>query len=139
MKIELILNIISLIISGFLGFFIKWLLDKRNEKETRTFERKEERYKKLLQLSIQLYREKDLNKLGKIKSELMYEYDFSWLYASDNVILKFDKFIESLRKETINSDDSMSLLAEAILQMRKDLGIKSKLISRDWKPMNPEK
>ncbi len=131
---EILVKIVAPITAGFLGFFIKWILDRLNNKETREFERKEERYKKLMLLSIQLYREKNSSKLTKIKSELMQEYDYSWLYASDNVIKKYGVFIDSLRTKNIDSEKSMSFLAEAIIQMRKDLGNKTKLTKNNWNP-----
>ena len=59
MKLEIILQVISLLISGFIGYMIKDFLSKKSEKETRLFERKEKRYKEIFGLLINFYREKE--------------------------------------------------------------------------------
>ena len=70
----------------------------------------------------------------------MKEYDFAWLYASDKVIRAINNFFDSISPDTnINSNTSMSLLFTIIIEMRKDLSIKSKLNVSDWKPRNPYK
>ena len=135
---EIIKIVISIIIGGFLGYYIKNLFIKLNEKETRYFERKEQRYQKILNSLLKLYREKDKEKLLQIKKELLFESDFSWLYASDEVIKALNVFFDKLSSINFNKDKAMQSLAEIVILMRQDLGNKkTKLSLKDWHPRNP--
>lgn len=122
-----------------MGYFIKARLDKQSEKERRYFERKEERYKKLLTLMISLYRTQDREKLRDIKRTFLTEYDQSWLYASDEVIRLLSQFIESLTPDQFNTKTAMALVGKTVIQMRKDLGYKNtKLTEGNWGPREHE-
>ncbi len=135
---EIIRLFISLIFGGLLGYSFKFFLQKINEKETRAFERKEQRYKEILNSLLKLYRENDKPKL-EIKKDLLFAYDFSWLYASDDVIKALDKLFIELSFKEFNKKKAMQLLAKVVILMRKDLGNKNtKLTINDWHPRNPE-
>ena len=137
MLLEIIRIIIPIVIGGFFGYYLKSLFIKNNEKETRSFERKEQRYQKILNSLLQLYREKNEKDLLKVKQELLFESDFSWLYASDEVIKALNIFFEKLSSVNFDKKNAMQSLATIVLLMRKDLGNKkSKLSLKDWRPRN---
>ncbi|MBI3578713.1 MAG: hypothetical protein HY089_04785 [Ignavibacteriales bacterium] len=137
MKIEILVQLLGIIVGGIVGYILKGFIDKHNEKETRFFERKEERYKILLELTIQIYREKEDRVLQKVKADFLRAYDFSWLYASDSVIKSIQQFIDSLRQGKIDTNRSMQLVGQIVIEMRNDLKNETRLTPLDWKPVNP--
>lgn len=115
--------------------YIASILRKKEEKETREYERKEKRYKEIIDDLVGfLDTEEPFSVLSK-KKKFLDEYRLSWLYASDNVVFQLNDFlikIEVKPGQPFDKEEAKKSMQELILVMRKDLGNKgSKLEHKD--------
>ncbi|PCJ25654.1 MAG: hypothetical protein COA97_07180 [Flavobacteriales bacterium] len=111
------LPVIAVVIS-ILGSTFLWSL---NQKETRKFElykRKEERYLSLLN-NLKGFYENSNN--SDLKNKFIDEFNNCWLYCPDSVIKKGREFLDSVSSDTQNKKDKQVILAEFVLEMRRDL------------------
>lgn len=115
------------VLSGFLGlllgYFLKAFLDKKNELEARKFDRKEEQYKKFLELALKGFCEGWIEK-GKDREFLLELNTNALLYASDNVIeaaYKFQYCFDKGKEKSFPRGESDKYLKELIMMIRKEL------------------
>src|SRR3990172_748917 len=130
MSLELILSILSVIgIGSILGAFFTYFWQKRKEIQLKENELKEKRYLCTLLLMYTYINPEELKGLNRIrpeiqnlddlKKELQTEWVNSWIFAGDDTIKSFKKFLESPNENNF---------AETVLSMRKELwNKKSKL------------
>jgi hypothetical protein len=127
MEFNYIIKIIPLLVGGGIaGYFIKYLLDKKSESETRIFQDKKDHYRTLI-LCIKSLSE-DESKHMKL---LLFEYMFLWLYAPDNVINSANKLLLGLKNNSDLKKIDKNILGELIVNIRLDMGIKTNLKSND--------
>lgn len=130
MPLETVLSLLSLIgVGGIVAAFFTYFWQKRKDILLKENELKEKRYLCILLLmyahidpkafeSLKPHRP-DIKSKDDLKRELNAEWVNSWIFASDDTIKSFKKF---LNEPTENS------FAETVLAMRKELwGKKSKL------------
>lgn len=122
-------EILNLLFGGVVGFWLKSVLDKRGEIETREYKAKETRYQKLLDLARVYYQEsqqveeqREIKQKQKFIRELQVD---AWLYASDNVLEKANLFLDQLdkeyRKKGGGGEKTANYLKEMAEEIRKDL------------------
>lgn len=126
MSLEFILPILSVIgIGGVLGAFFTYFWQKRKEIQLKENELKEKRYLCTLLLMYAYINPEELKSLKRIrpeiqnledlKRELQTEWVNSWIFAGDDTIKSFKKFLESPNENNF---------AETVLSMRKELWTK---------------
>lgn len=122
-ELELILSVLSVIgIGGIASAFFTYIWKKRKERQLKENELKERRYLCTLLLMYTFVRPKELDNLKQIipaiknqndlKRELQVEWVNSWIFASDNTITAFKKFLDAPSEETF---------AKTVLAMKKEL------------------
>lgn len=103
------------------GYFIKYILDKRGEAESRRFADKREHYRNLI-LAI-----KSLGEGGIDHEQLFwFERAFLWLYASDGVLQRANEVASRLRSSPADLNDA---LGDLMLAVRRDMGFKATKIT----------
>jgi hypothetical protein len=127
---ELILSILSAIgVSGIIAAFFTYFWQKRKEIQIKENELKEKRYLCILLLMYAFVNPQEFASLKRhrpelqtkddLRRELQLEWVNSWIYAGDDTIQSFKKFIENSNEDTF---------AQTILSMRHELwNKKSKL------------
>jgi Pyruvate/2-oxoacid:ferredoxin oxidoreductase delta subunit len=114
-----------------------WLLNERSKRKWEYFQRKEEKYKILLESLNAFYTTAQNPTTGR--SDFLNQLKQCWLYCPDEVILKINKFIDSISVDVTMSDEERKrLLGESILEIRKDMisnkvARKTKLSFSDFK------
>jgi hypothetical protein len=125
--------IIIAAIIAVVGYVIRTALDII----MREREQKEERYKGML-MSIKGFYE--FSKEPQLKEKFIEETTMAYLYASDKVIQKANKFLDMVKTESKPSsdEDKRKALATLIISMRKDLK-RQNCLNRSFKPGFPSK
>jgi hypothetical protein len=101
------------------GGVVGWLLNERRKRQSEEYIRREERYRALLLSLRGFYAGAEDHKL---KQEFTEQLSLSWLYCSDEVILRANALLQTLKAEVAATDDEKnSALAELIVEMRRDL------------------
>lgn len=115
--IQIVVPLLTLLLGGIGGYFVKYYLDKKSESETRAFKDKREHYRNLILC---------LKSLREGKSEhidlFFFEYSFIWLYAPDNVIRSANKLVEKLKTSRKLSLEDQKLVGELLVEIRRDIG-----------------
>lgn len=127
------------VISGLIGFFIKDLLDKNREVNTKNNDIKREMYKKFIDLIIDLFKGHKTNGDNKQKVVLnlvdkLYEFYKDYcLYSSPKVINSFGDFMQYLYQHPNDSKpkDIFRKLSKIIKNMRHELGLSNLGLGRD--------
>jgi hypothetical protein len=102
-----------------IGYFVKDYIDRRKATEAARIADRREHYRNLV-LCL-----KSIAEGQRDKDELLrFEYSFLWLYAPDAVIRSFNALLHQMRSEA-GRDRAASKAGELILEMRRDLGLKS--------------
>ena len=121
-----------LLTGGILGYFIQYILNKRQELISTNNEVKRENYKKFINLVIDIIAGDKINKKDPIERQeenLNKIYDFYKdyiLYASPNVINAFADWMQFIFKNNEDTKKNFLLLSNIIKQMRKELGLSNK-------------
>ena len=109
-----------------IGSVFIWSKTERNKKRQEIYQRKEERYARLIQTLGGFY---NVTEEGdKLIDSFLTEANLCWLYCSDNVIKKLTEFIRLMAKDEETEfksierkRDESKLIGELILEIRKDL------------------
>jgi len=123
MTIELVLSVLGVIgAGGVIAAFFTYFWQRKREIQIKENELKEKRYLCTLLLMYALVNPEeleklkrhrpDINSLDDLKSELQVEWVNSWIFAGDNTIQSFKRFIDDLNENTF---------AQTILSMRQEL------------------
>ena len=118
--IEIIKLAIPMIFGGgVLGYFLKALFEKRNERESREFIKKEQQYKNFLKLAVEGFFE-GWKKEGKDKDFLKELNTNALLYASDNVLEKAYNFQYCFdrNKSEFPKEESDKYFKELVISIR---------------------
>lgn len=102
---------------------IGWSLNEYFQRRWKRHKRKESRYITFLESSSGFYTNIDSKEEAKKKKNLfILQLRLAWLYCPDSVILKAQKFLQSVQTGACNSDEKKErALSEFVLEMRKDL------------------
>ena len=135
-----LLPLITGIAGTVFGFFVKYLLEPNQTKKKEQDSRKREVYENLINsMSIFI---SGRNQASDKQDLFLESYSRLWLWAPDHVIEKINIHLEdqidmanNKRKNAeIKDDDAKKSYTRAVIEMRKDLGYKSKhLTDSDFK------
>jgi len=115
--IQIVNPLLTIIVGGIGGYFVKYYLDKKSESETRAFKDKREHYRNLI------FCLKSLREGQSVNIDLFFfEYSFIWLYAPDNVILSANKLIEKVTTSKKLSLEDQQLVGDLLVEIRRDMG-----------------
>jgi hypothetical protein len=74
-----------------------------------------------------------------LKQAFLDQLNLSWIYCSDEVILKANEFLDSVKTQENNHLHSAQILGEFMLLVRKELGNCTNLQHSDFKINSPKK
>jgi hypothetical protein len=98
---------------------LAWLLNEASKRSWEQYKRKEERYQQLL-LTLRGYYPESGN-LEK-RQEFLDQVNLCWLYSPDNVILKANSFLNTVKTGTeANQSDRVKAAGELFVTIRNDL------------------
>ena len=110
-------------VGTFVGYFLKYYLDRLKELEISRRADRRDHYRNLILC---------LKSLGEGKRDndelLRFEYSFLWLYAPDSVIRPFNNLLLRLNSEG-DAPFVLSEIGTLILAMRRDLGFRRTQLS----------
>lgn len=125
------------IIGGFIGYFIKHFLDIRLSIKIEEHNKKREVYEDMID-SLNVFIS-GRNQSQEKKEKFLLAYSRLWLWAPDSVTKKVSQHLEEQVKITNNNNsiseaDLKKSYAEAVIEMRKDIGhVSTTLINEDYK------
>jgi hypothetical protein len=124
----------GLIVSGIIGYFIKYILDRRSEFITKNAEIKREAYSDSVDLMLAIISQ---SKLGEISQRDMLKnlndfYSKYILYASPKVVNSFGDYMQYIysHSEDMDSKTMMMLMTTVFRDMREDVGLSNKDIGK---------
>jgi hypothetical protein len=101
------------------GGAIGWLWSEHRKRQSEEYLRKEERYRLLLLSLRGFYIGAEDHAL---KQEFVDQLALSWLYCSDEVIIKANAFVLSMKPEAKGSEDTKNIALSALIgAIRRDL------------------
>ena len=117
---------------GVVGYFVKFYLEFRRLE----YERKEQRYIGILKTMYGFYVGSEDKEL---KQKFINELNLAYLYASDDVIKSAQEFFETIKVKPVPSSDTekKNALANLVMNMRKDLKMRTSLHASDFETWIP--
>ena len=137
MNNESIITILSILLpvgGAIVGYFIKFLIEKKKELTNEITKERREIYQQYVNLIIDIFGDSKFENKKNPKNNVVKElYDFYKkyiLYASPNVIIAFSNYFQLIYKHNhsnkIEPSIHLKYLTKIMLEMRKDLGLKNK-------------
>jgi len=124
-------EIIIIVVTVIAGL-ITWYLNQQSKLSYENYVRREQRFVALVSC-IHGFGEQTDNK--EMRDKFIKELDISWLYCSDEVILRAYKFLESVMKgSNVTEEQQQKAMGELMLAIRKDLIENKKLNKTNLKP-----
>ncbi|HLP53796.1 MAG TPA: hypothetical protein VK151_02165 [Fluviicola sp.] len=124
---------------GAIGYFIKYLIDLKNEKNLKVYAERRELYQNFVALIVSLNSENaEISESFRVKLNDFYSKYI--LYASPDVMNSFSKFIALLNSRDMHkiSNEFHDALSQVMLDMRKDLGLGNKKLANKGRDiLNP--
>lgn len=103
-----------------LGGAITWIANEWRKRRAALHERKEERYKELLQALHGFYGES--HDPTQVRAEFVSQLNVAWLYCPDHVIRKGYDFLDAAREDSkATASEKRQALGEFVLAARQDL------------------
>ena len=128
------------IIGGFIGYFIKYFLDRQKDFTSEIDRERRKHYQDFIDLIINLF-ETTKNKADEtipldFQSKLYNFYKKYMLYASPNVINNFSNLFQYIYTQEgegneLNSREILTKLSKVIKAMRSDLGLSNKGLGKN--------
>ena len=142
MKIETTLTILSIVlplIGAIVGYFIKFLIEKKKELTNEITKERREIYQQYVNLIIDILSDSKIEAKKRPKDYIIKElysfYKKYVLYASPNVIMAFSNYFQLIYKKNggskIETNTELKYLTKIMLEMRKDLGLKNNNLGKD--------
>ena len=118
------------------GYALQAYLAQKRELEAMNRKGKEEYYSKMLKALHGFYVS---SKDKELREKFIEASRISWLYASDDVIESINNFFNLIKigAEKVLDDEKKKALGQILVNMRKDLGIKTELKSSDFEIWTP--
>ena len=130
---NLIITIITSVISASLGAWLTYYFGIKSKKTEAMLKFKEEKYAKLL---VYLQGFVGNTTSANLKRNFFEEQYRSWLYSSDDVVISMNNLVDLLISERGKSPDpekGKKVVGDIVINMRKDLLGKTKLNYQDFK------
>lgn len=131
-----ILSGVGIILSGFVGYFIKYFLDKKSMFSSKNSEIKREMYKEYVEIilsTLDTFQDQDGQPTEAQSKELVSQLkDFhkkAVLYASPKVLKAFSDMLQHSYREFKDKDNAlrtMVLMTAIFKEMRKDIGLSNR-------------
>ena len=135
MTIENWLTLAGILAGAGVGYFVKFLLDKRTQFVTKNAEIKRGAYLELCELMLDLFSQ---DKIGKMSTKSMLTrlnsfYSKYILYASPSVIVSFGELMQYIYQhaERLDASITMRKMTHVFMEMRKDIGLSNKNLGSD--------
>ncbi len=104
------------------GAIIAWFANEWRKRLWEEYQRKEEKYKALLESLEGFYTSVDPSEANKLRQAFLNHLNLCWLYCPDNVIKKAYEFLSCVHTDGRCTDDQKEkALGEFVLAIRKDL------------------
>lgn len=126
---------LPLIGSGFLGYFAKYYLDKKQEHTSKNAEFKRAAYSEVIDLLLGVLSQSKLGKLSdkQLTQKINSAYGQCILYASPDVINAFGDTMQYIyiNKDDINAKLLMTNITKIFMHMREDIGLSNESLGLD--------
>ena len=141
MTIKIIAPIILALISGTLGYYLRYRIDKTKEINSKVTDERREHYQKFVNIVVDILKsssQKTKLNNNKVMDDLHNFYKKYLVYASPKVITAFGNYFQFLYHENqdeeldgkIKTKTHFQLLAKIVMQMREDLGLSNKNLGK---------
>jgi len=131
-----LITIIVSLLTGSLGYYIRYKIDKTKELNSSVTEERRVHYQKFIDMTVDL-----LEDQTKTKNLIKKIYDFSkkyFAYSSPKVVIAIGDYFQFLYNEFDELENNKSntikqfeLLSKIIFEMRKDLGLSNKKLGKN--------
>jgi hypothetical protein len=124
--------LISVIGAGFITGIVTWYLNEKSKRIYQEYKRKEIKYSELIRCLRGFYEDSTDKEL---KNAFLNQYRLCWMYCSDDVIQKTNKFLKMVQTGQEHSDEEKEkAVGELILAIRIDLISRKPLKKTTLKP-----
>lgn len=133
---ESIYPLISVIIGAVIGSYMTYIATIKVKFAEKKLEYKATKYGELIvNLKILVGSKKPLNTDDVNNLILNKQYEI-WLFASEEVIVAIDDLLTHARSETYDENQGIKFLAEVVISMRKDIGVKTSISHKYFRYTN---